>query len=539
MDRPFDEGTRPMKARLYLALAAAAPMLGWAIMASVPATAQERAFEPISEALLDRLRQGTSREGFVAAVMRPLRDLDEDQDGLDRLDVERQTNVREARQRASAGSAFLRLDFDGDLRVSRAEIERYSPGGPERAANVARLTMERYDTDRDGVATLQEALASDVTRPRRRDAIGEYLLELDPNGDDRLTADELRGIATSAFDAFDLDRNGVISHEESVAIRTERRLAEEIRRRREAGCAFQLPSADALFVAYAPYGGQAISSAYIGDESIETTIIDVQIEPGRRPIYLLLTTHKSVIWRFSGAIDRVERVVVASYASKYRHGSGETAQTSASGVIGLPAANVRIANRDCIPDFDEKDEIAAGVPQEALRALLGRAPDVIGKENPIRDVVFPSIDSSRFDHSEPPPVPEGFDPVVWQEAARFYPGGLERIDPASVIAAEPVVPYEVYPNQVGLAQLVGSGHLSYSGEGHGQGKFIVLRTFPHFLASMGGAHSAIFVLPEGIEQPRGSVGHGCILNEEDAAQPNWRRLCHDSLVRPPTPVLRR
>ena len=530
-----------MNNRTYLILAAAVPVLACLISVPCPAAGQAPTIEPMSEVLLGRVRPGMSREQYLADIVRPLRTLDNDQDGLDQFDVERQNAQVEARQRANAASEFLRFDFDGDLQLTLEEIQRYSVGSPEHIANVARVAIERFDTDENGIATLQEALTASSERARPRDASVERLFELDSNGDNRLTIDELLQAAANAFDQFDSDNDGLISSDEARAVQTERVLSEEIRRRREAGCVFQAPSADAQFIAYTPVGGQMISTSYVGHEEIDTSVIDVMIEPGRAPLYLLLKSHASVIWRFSGSVKRIEHVVVSSYASKFRQLSGDSVSTSASGVIGLPKGRTRIASSDCLPNFHDQTEIDAGLPQLALRALFGRAPDAIGRANPIRQVTFPSMVSSIFDRGDPPSAPEGFDPATWKVATRFYPGGLVQINPDDVTASEPVSPYEVYPNQFGLAQLVGSGHLTYSGPADGQGKYTIVRNFSHFPASMHGAHSAAFVLPEGIERPRGNVGHGCILSASDAAKPDWRRLCRLELVpvRKPAPVLRR
>ncbi|WP_197409495.1 EF-hand domain-containing protein [Erythrobacter sp. YT30] len=490
--------------------------------------AQDGFTTPVSEVLLDQMRNNVHLEEYIANALRPLRSMDKDGDGLTKADVEQQEAVAKANERARLAQQFLRMDFNGDLKVDRAEILKFTPGEKEVAARVADRFIDQYDQDNDGTATLEEALT--YTTPsygRRRSTGGADLLALDPNGDGRITPAELKGLAEAAFDYFDSDGNGTLSREEALAIQEERRLAEEVRKRREAGCFFRPPSAGARFIAYAPYGGQTISNVFVGSPDIETSIVDMTIEAGKEPLYLVFTSYDSVIWRFKGATDRVERVIAASFKSVHRRDSRTPHSTSAVGIIGLQKNKVRIANRDCIPDFADQREIDAGVPQQAMVALFGREPDVIKRENPIGTLSLPSIKFSRFSRKEKPEPLEGFDPVIWEDAIHFHPGGLAIIDESTVIAAEPVGEYEVLPNKFGLSNLVASGHLKFEGEAFHSRKFTLLKPIARWPAGMGGALSTAFVKPEGIPTPDGRLGHSCVLSEEDGAKANWERLCRE------------
>jgi hypothetical protein len=95
------------------------------------------------------------------------------------------------------------------------------------------------------------------------------------------------------------------------------------------------------------------------------------------------------------------------------------------------------------------------------------------------------------------------------EVARFYPGGVVEIDPASVVASRPVERYVVLPNQPGLLQLVQSGAL----ERNNRGDFLIKRQI-RFPAELHGAHSARFLLLRGVPMPEGSPGHSCVILEE-------------------------
>ncbi|MEM6493968.1 MAG: hypothetical protein AAF650_06270 [Pseudomonadota bacterium] len=528
-----------MAFRLPFRLATLAALVT-ASLAPAPAAAQDTpndapqnaiAEPPFSETLLQSLRTNANREEYIAQTLRPLRQLDEDQNGLDERDVERQQATERARARASAAQRILSVDFNADLKVERAEMLEYLPGDMARRESAADRLFRRYDKDGDGVITLEEALAVEPRQRRRANAnIVPELLALDPNGDGRITALELTGIAGAVFDYFDVDRSGTLSREETEAVRAERELAREVRQRREAGCFFKPPSAKARVIAFAPYGGQTISSVYVGSPNIETGLIDVAVEPGSQPLFLVLRTYDSVVWRFTGATDRIERVVAGSYETGNREVEYERGSTSAIGVMGIAKDRVRITNQNCLPDYSDQREIDAGVPQEAFAALFGRKPDVIERQNPIGRLSVPSLQSARVKSSESPGVMDGFDPEIWKDAIHFHAGGLAMIETGDVVAAEPVGDYDVLPNKFGLAKLVASGHLSFEGDAFYKRKFTLLKPIARWPASMNGSLSTAFVKPEGVPMPAGELGHSCVLSVEQGAKANWERLCQEAMM---------
>ena len=511
------------------ALALSGALAGAVTLAQTQAPAP--AGSPFAEPLLEQLRPGQHREAYIAQIVGPLRLLDTNGDGLDPQDAAREQTLARTRERARLAEQLLAMDYNGDLTVTRAEVLEFTGGPEDRRAATADAALARFDTDGDGTATLAEAFAA-MPEPRRGSGTNAAaLLALDPNSDGRLTAPELTAIAARTFDYFDADRSGTLSSDEAGAIRAEQRLVRQIREKREAGCSFAAPSPGARFIAYSPYGGQTISTVFVGSQDIETGVIDVTVTPGKEPLFLVLKTHDSVIWRFTGATDRIERVVAATYASVRRTGSGGAGGSSAVGVIGVPRGRVQITGSDCLPRLEDRQEIAAGVPQETLTALFSRKPDMIGAENPIGTLTLPALTIARFDARvmrEPLP---GFDPAVWEEAMRFAPGGVSQVNAGAVIAAEPVGDYAVLPNIFGLAQLVASGHLTFEGPPHSR-KFTLQKPLVRWPAEMNGALSAAFVKPEGIPMPPGTLGHSCVLTPEQGAKANWERVCREAGVRP-------
>ena len=80
----------------------------------------------------------------------------------------------------------------------------------------------------------------------------------------------------------------------------------------------------------------------------------------------------------------------------------------------------------------------------------------------------------------------GADPET-EELLRFSPGGISRVDSASVVSAVPVAPYRVLPQEAGVRQLVRSGALARTSSGS-YGSYRVTRAID-MPAGLCGAHS--------------------------------------------------
>jgi hypothetical protein len=300
-----------------------------------------------------------------------------------------------------------------------------------------------------------------------------------------------------------------------------------------------LPSAapDEQLIALGTYDGEAVSSSWVGSPDWVTYVNDIVIEPGKRPLYLLLTSYDPVIWRFTGATKRVKRVVVTSYkkarrtegatgepAPTYQYGEPTPAQAwriiSASGVIGLPAEKVVIAPTHCPKHFSSTG--AAEAAFASAREALGRPLDEVFARYSAQRVWLPSGKMAEA-RSGSAQRPAGFDEAVWNDAVRYYPGGLVFIRPEEIVAAVPVAEYEVLPSQMGISQLIGAGAI----EPLDTGEYRLLRSIPHLPPGMGGSHSIKLILAKGVPRPPGDPVHSCIMTEEQERQYRLDRKCPD------------
>ena len=74
---------------------------------------------------------------------------------------------------------------------------------------------------------------------------------------------------------------------------------------------------------------------------IRTNLLDVVIEPGEPPLYLILNAYESMVWRIQGATGRLKHVIITS-------GTGPAADRPA-GVIGVSPRIVTALPRSCMP----------------------------------------------------------------------------------------------------------------------------------------------------------------------------------------------
>lgn len=384
------------------------------------------------------------------------------------------------------------------------------------------------DLDADGTVTRDE-IARVLAIGRSNGQLGDLFLRFDTDTDDRVTPDELaRGVASAVREAssgredraqrigrlVDFDADGLVTEDELV--RAVRALAAQ-----SAPIEFGTPAAEPVAAApvAAPckvtppgsqaelhvvtgYEGHALSSVSIGGQDQVTQIVDLVIEPGDRPLYLVVASFELVIWRITGAVDRVERIVVQSGATASDLRSG--------GVIGLPAERISfVASGACFTAGWERP--AAVAASAALALHLGRNADAAFADYTLASVAVPSGTASKEDPVAKPPRTDDPQSELQRQLLRFHPGGVVEIDPQTVVSPHPVEPYVVLPSQAGLAQLLQQGLITMQGD-----SFLILRPIPRFPAGLYGAHSVNFVLGPGVTMPPGNPGHSRVLDGSGA-----------------------
>lgn len=450
-----------------------------------------------TDVLLEQIRPGIFLEQYVAQLVGELRQADRKGDGLDATDIRLARDINGAQMRANVVSEVLRQDLDGNMEVTREEIEQATRRSDVRFSLEIERQLGRFDSNGDGKITIAEALAA--RRERRPSDRLEALLALDPSGDGRITARELRSLAEKTFTGVDSDNDDKISEDEYRRIASRVQAAQTARTAPVCGLP-EVPRG-AKVVVFGTYEADAISSAVIGSQDEETNLFDVLIEPGSEPLYLVLTSYESMVWRVKGATGRVAKVYVSSLQDA---GNG----LSASGVMGLPATKVTIGEPNCPRYFSKLGSESAGAAATVSRTV-GREPDGIFATYSAQRISLPSGQTFKA-RAGSTPLPRGFDAQMWNDALRYWEAGLVQIDHRQIVTKARAEPYKVYPSQIGLAQLLGSGAI----ERQANGSFRVVRPIPHMPPSMGGAHSVKMTVAKGVPLPPGDPVHTCVTMED-------------------------
>lgn len=481
------------------------------------AMAQEQP-APFPPVLSNRLQLNGTLELYLKQVMDPFRAAAGRSGVLQRKDVVSRAQKQDAATRQKIVAQLIELDIDRDGVVTAAEIEavRNLPRGRAMTFLADALLAERGGTSLSIIDVYKDQPPVDSGR---LDTTLEGYLAL---GDgEQVTAAQVIEQALATFRAVDTDGNTVIAAEEMAfaepriaKLRVNRTLerALEIAGLSEDRCAFPPPSATAETVLLGAYEGEALASVYIGQPDAETSASNVVVQPGDTPLYIVAVSHEAQIWSVSGAVERVEKFIVAAPAAGER-----------SGVAGLPRDRVAFGaayGPPCIDHFYRSGTGETARARRAFQRAVGEEADHVGGAYGLVSITVPDMAVAEVPRGSGPPAPEGFDARTWREALRFSPGGLARFDPASVVSMQPAQSYEVLPQQIGLAQLVYSGHLERSG-----GTFRIARPIPYFPAGLNGAHSVTFVLGKGVPMPGGSPGHSCVIVEETGEPASPRPAC--------------
>ena len=462
------------------------------------AEAQQAAVDGMPAVLIEPLREGARIENYVAEMVRLVRSVDRADDGLDADDIRFEMAERAARTRAGEIQRVLTRDFDGDFRVTREEIEWAALGQNQSRSHETKEMFRRFDGNRDGAITLQEIAAGVRDRGPTRQL--DDLLALDPDGDAKLSAKELRLLAQAIFEALDKDGDGELSKAEFSAIEAQWKEARLLRH--AATCPLPPVPANAKLVLYGSNDAQALSSVAIGGNDKATTLLDVAIEPGSEQLYLILVSRQSMLWRLSGETRRVAHVIVSS-------SSAAESDVSASGVVGMPQSKVTISRSDCPEAFGTMSYSEPEKARASIQISLRRPPDIILSSPKAQRLSLPSGDVIRADERETP-VASGFDPEMWKQALQSWEAGVVTINPRDVIARTSVESYQVMPGTMGLAQLIGSGTLVREASD----RYRLVRPIPHFPINLNGGQSFTLVIAKGVPVPAGEPGYICLISEE-------------------------
>ena len=185
------------------------------------ALADDAAIQEIRKLYFESSQASRDNSSLLNKFSRIFAELDRDGNGVSLQDVDLAEKVRTAQARAQFAAQKLRYDLDGDLVVSREELESvlaYETGRNMRRqsdeaflANFKREIAERADkimkADTDGDGKLSGIEVSNPDPERNRDnggfaqqtALARAMLKADPNDDGLLTDAEIFAILGKVF----------------------------------------------------------------------------------------------------------------------------------------------------------------------------------------------------------------------------------------------------------------------------------------------------------------------------------------------------
>jgi Ca2+-binding EF-hand superfamily protein len=419
---------------------------------------------------------------------------------------------------AAAEKLFREVDTDGNGTVSADELNVYRLQHGKDAAASPSPPVANQDL-------LDQLRLQKEAQERREEFVKQ-------RAETQRAADEERAKRTAETLRLAAERRAQMEAATAQRNAQQKQRAEEERAKKEtelrAACAMPKASDAAKVVLVGSYGPEALSSATIGsqDLAVRTGVIDV--EPGKEPLYLVVTSFDPAIWRLRGAVGRIERLVLATGRPER---TGELPQDKS--VVG--ATNIGVDRitflppGKCIKFFFDAPSGDAAVAAAAVISEVGKGIATIAGRYSFSAVAVPS---GRM-HSLSGPG-EGKTLVIQQTAGtlkvlgssknivvqagaidpktnlhRFSPGGVVIIDPKSVVASLPVEKYDVLPQEAGLIQLLKEGKVAQNRSG----EYLIKKKI-RFPAALVGAHLVKFLLLRGVPQPDGDPGHSTVISEE-------------------------
>lgn len=450
-----------------------------------------------------------TREAYIARVLKILRTNAASQLALTKEDVLRSRNMTAATGRATIMSAFFSQDRNGDGQLDEGERALGGNGG---FTTDMRRKEDFSDPNNDGIVTMAEAFATASERARliverTFDTQLSNLLKLDPDGDGQLTADELETIARARFGSFDKDGDGLLNTEEQAVLKIGQQsvLNDQVRRLSFAQCVFDPPAAAERIYLISAYEAGTLSTVTVAGQDRETETAIIEIEPGTEPLYIVASSYTPMIWRVTGAVERVAR-----FHASARGGVG---------VVGLPKQKVRvISDRECLPSlYQETRNGRSNLGDTGLlfdRPVAGIVPYyTVGAVKLPSQAMTPDQEQPKRGTKLPaPPLSlarlKPTDPDALNALMHFSPGGIVDLDPATVVASEKAEPYVVLPQEAGLVQLLQEGSLSRQANG----VYRIDKPVARFPAGLSGAHSVRFQLGTDVPLPAGSAGHSSVID---------------------------
>jgi len=471
------------------------------LTAMAPAYSSETDLGKVRDKVIERYGEGVQPNAFKKVISEIFRKIDHNGKGISQAEIDYSYKKNEALGRAKIVGRILSNDLNADGVVTKKEMKvlwEYKTKGrqpkSERAIQqnkkrYAKFVDEvfKYDPNQDGKIELNEYASlkwGEIPSARGFEflELAKLLVELDPNKEDHLQKEEASNLLKIAFS----------THEFKLSKYDQERYGKEPAEE----CKIPLPSAEAKVILFGGYGGESLSTSSIAGQDDETVTAEINIEKGEQKLYLALVAHENMIWRFTGATERIENITISGRKS---HGQDKVVMAGATGVDKDKISF--IANKECLGYFSKTDDRKAARTKLQATKLLGKEPDIFDAQYDIFKIAMPSMTSSSPKKSN--------DLSRLNDMNRFYPGGVVKVDSEKVVSIIEAEAYEVLPSQAGLSQLIDEKKIVRTG----RDTYTIVEPI-RYPAGLAGAHSVKFVLKKGVPEPVGDPAHSCVFFEE-------------------------
>ncbi len=521
-----------------------------------------RALELFPDSLISYVRN--SKEKTLKHGM-SLLDVSETGDRyIDSLTIEKVEREQYEKRHAGLAREALKFDPNADGKITERELRRRYTKQAVGAKSVGvdldvNATVLRkinnflvsYDFNGDRVVDGSDALAYADARIGLSDLADvlelQEVLNHDPDGDGRITAQELERMLSDLFDFYDKSGDATIDKTEYELVRRDAGIVEANKRNRpnyeqRQACNLPLPASQDQVVMLGTEVGEAISNIAVDGLDGLTTTGKLVIEPGAGPLYLYVTGWDSIIWQVEGAVHRISKMIVAPY--KFR---GEN-----MGVIGVPTEKVHFLSAPgCFHAFNPGGKFAQDRAEYAMERKFRRELAPFISVRSFTHVSLPSgtvvsnwedegpgwpVRTAKTDEyllkrgkstsplkdspsaADPPP---GVHQVDWYLFRAHFPNGVIDLTGEKVVTSGNAQPYDVLPSLAGIVQMSEQGKLEFADVGYHR----IIGKLPRV---PGGLRErwADFVMAKGVELPGGSPMSACIYKKRyRSAVQGWDLRC--------------
>ncbi|TQV83815.1 hypothetical protein [Denitrobaculum tricleocarpae] len=295
-------------------------------------------------------------------------------------------------------------------------------------------------------------------------------LDLDLDGDGMVSRAEFDASVRRAFADIDRDADGEIDDKELTGARerlhtmqmagrkkAQRQKSRPMSGRQLANCRLPeiAPEQEFLFVSAGT--GTVLTNVVLDDQEETARYKHLTIEPGRKKLVLALTGSRALIWRISGATERVAHVIVGSPPRSKR----DPDNVKAAGVIGIESGKVTFAQAPyCVPYVASAEKAQEKQLAATLLQLAGREPGHSSFDAGAGTLALPSMQLDKTQDTENLlnlPDNGGAGALMWARFKGENPMGVVDVDPATVVTNGNADRRDLLPGEAGLAQLLDQG----------------------------------------------------------------------------------